>query len=213
MAEVLDHAPPDLTAAELLVLVALAEKMPRRIEYDLMTKHLVRRTRLKERGLRAAVVRLGERGIDVRVPIGTDGKGRPLYAAHGRPPRWRLPAFEAPDGCECDTCDAAQVSEGGTVVPPSEVGGTTASSEGRSATVGESFSDPPRDTTVPPTPSVPKAEDGGRRPPWKARPKATAPAPSVPPSSAGEQCPTHKPQRLNSSGVCAACRSEEKGAA
>lgn len=200
--EVLDHAPPDLTAAELLVLVALAEKMPRRGPYDYTTRHLMRRTRLKERGLRAAVERLAGRGIDVRVPIGVDKRGRPLYAAYGLAPRWKLPAFDPPDGCLCDSCE---VSRGGAVVPPTSGGGTTASSEAPSATLPGTLSAPQVDTTVPPTPSVPKAEDGGQRPPWKARPK---PAPSTPPK-AGE-CPTHKYLKVNSLGLCAACQSEAK---
>lgn len=166
VAEVLDHAPPDLTAAELVVLIALAEKMPRRQDYDYEVRHLCRRTRLQERGLRAVVARLKRRGVDIRVPVMKDRNGNPVYAAYGQSTRWRLPVFEPPAGCRCDECGKLSTG-GGTTVPPTSGGGTTAASEGRSATTprhhsGErgSLNVPRSDATVPPTPSVRQDEDG-----------------------------------------------------
>jgi hypothetical protein len=164
--EVLDHGPPDLTAAELVVLVALAEKMPRRVDYDYETRHLLRRTRLKPAGLRKAIARLAGRGIEVRVAIGKDRNGGPLFAVPGQSTRWRLPAFEAPDGCGCDNCQV-QLSVGAPVGAPTFGGGTTGAAAGTTGaaagTTGAAVepTGAAADPVGPPTPSVRQDEDGG----------------------------------------------------
>lgn len=165
VAEVLDHAPAELTASERLVLVALAERMPRRTEWDWKSNHLMRRTGLDARGLRAAVQRLAKRGIDIRVPIGKDRKGNPLYAIPGQVPRWRLPELPAPDCCTCESC-MQQRTEGGTTVPPTNGGGTTVPAGGTKTSSGGTTvpaggtTVPAAGTTVPPKPSVPQDGDG-----------------------------------------------------
>ncbi|MEU7590701.1 hypothetical protein AB0A95_30970 [Micromonospora sp. NPDC049230] len=114
VAEVLDHAPNTLTAAEVLILVAIGESTRARGEQrEIPVEDLARRARLDRRGLRDAVTRLGKNGIKVRVAIGLDRNGRPLYAVPGKSPRWVLPAFPPPPGCTCQTC-----REGGAEAPP-----------------------------------------------------------------------------------------------
>lgn len=124
VAEVLDHAPADLTAAEVLILVAIGEETRTRGEHrEIPVEDLARRARLDRRGLRVAVTRLAKRGIKVRVAIGVDRHGKPLYAVPGKAPRWVLPAFPPPPGCGCRTCQqggATAPPQGGTPAPPTE---------------------------------------------------------------------------------------------
>jgi hypothetical protein len=104
VAEVLDHAPV-MTAAERLILVAIAEfarKDSR--ECSCAVEDLERRTGAGTTGVRAALRRLATRGLDVRVPLMTDGNGKPVYATRGRVPRYRLPCFPPPAGCACPSC-------------------------------------------------------------------------------------------------------------
>lgn len=134
--EVLDHAPP-MTAAERLVLVAIAETIRSLAarECELDTEALCRRTGgLDPSNIRAAFRRLADRKIEVRVQLGTDRAGKPVYAHRGQVPRYRLPSFPAPDGCRCINCrfpDQSSVDngvdasvdnreEGGRVHPPSD---------------------------------------------------------------------------------------------
>ena len=103
--EVLDHAPGDLTPAEMLALVVIAEycKGGSR-ECSKSTEDLARRMRLKIRGVQDALRRLAENKLDVRVPLGTDKNGKPVYAHRGRVPRFKLPEFPPPEGCPCRSC-------------------------------------------------------------------------------------------------------------
>lgn len=106
-----------MTAAERLVLVAIAEKTRTKarevVGIDVAT--LSRRTGgLDPSNIRAALRRLASRGIEVRVEVGRDRRGRPVYAHRGQAPRYRLPSFPVPPGCRCSSCP-----EGGRERPPS----------------------------------------------------------------------------------------------
>ncbi|MGW6258620.1 hypothetical protein [Streptomyces sp. NPDC055085] len=134
--EVLDHVPEELTAAERMVLVAIAENIndadPKRETWpDFNAGVLARRTGLTGDGaLKRALQRLAKRGMEVRVPIATGKDGRLLYAVPGRQCRYRLPVLTGEVGA------SPGVTEGGTTVPPrAPQGGTTV---------------PPGGTTVPP---------------------------------------------------------------
>lgn len=111
--EVLDHAPPDLTPAERLVLVVLAESAndTTREAWPGM-EALTRRSGLTERGVRAALTRLAKRGHEVRVALGKDKNGRPVYSCPGKRTTYRLPRF--------DYGGNVVPPYGGTVVPPSD---------------------------------------------------------------------------------------------
>lgn len=104
--EVLDHA-PDMTPAERLVLVCIAEECrgANRIR-EIPSEVLQRRTGLGARGLRDACTRLDTRGIKVRLRLSVDKHGQPVYAVPGRVCQWILPEFTAPAGCDCETCSA-----------------------------------------------------------------------------------------------------------
>ncbi|WKU03731.1 hypothetical protein [Micromonospora sp. HUAS LYJ1] len=178
--EVLDHAPP-MTAAERLVLVAIAEEIrstvARKCELD--TESLCRRTGgLDPSKVRAALRRLKDREIEVRIALGTDRAGNPVYAYRGQVPRYQLPVFPPPPGCGCGDCrfqdepavdsavddvqeggrdsppsDETRGQEGGRVRPPTQEGGRSTTEGGRSTTQGG------RKTTEsvaqrPPSPSV-----------------------------------------------------------
>ena len=105
--EVVDwlQTPPaeGLTMAERMVLLVIAERAHEKTRemwrHRIDDRSLYERIRaaagLSDRGLSAALKRLRERGLEVCVPIGTDRRGRPLYAARGRSMRFRLPPLPA----------------------------------------------------------------------------------------------------------------------
>src|SRR4051794_4719353 len=132
---VLDHAPADLTATETMILVALAEwaRSPQTRETERSREELAARVRCTPGGVVKALLRLAGRGIEVRVPIGMDKNGDPVYARPGQVTRYRLPVFPPPPGCTCETCrrarwrgsdsvDSPDVGDRGTVHRPGKGG-------------------------------------------------------------------------------------------
>lgn len=116
--EVLDHAPADLTSQERLVLVVLAEgaRDHTRTCWPGMDL-LAHRTGLDASNVRRALDRLTRRGYALRVPLGTDKHGRPVYAYRGHATAYRVPelerralphAFTPEKGARCDTERRAQ---------------------------------------------------------------------------------------------------------
>jgi len=92
--EVLDHAPADLTPAERLLLVVLAENAndTTREAWPGMDV-LAHRTGLTPDGVSKVLFRLARRGLEVRVPLCTDRRGRLVFAVRGRRTTYRLPGF------------------------------------------------------------------------------------------------------------------------
>jgi len=96
-------AADDLTLAERTVLMVIAERSHERTRE--MWRHrgddctlferIMRACGLDKAGLTKALRRLAGRGLDVRVPLGTDARGRPVYAHRGRAMRFRLPELPA----------------------------------------------------------------------------------------------------------------------
>lgn len=86
--EVLEHAPEDLTAAQMLVFVSLAEDArekgtyARQARYESSVDDLMRRTRLKAGTVRNALAELVRRGL--LVPL--NGRARPGIVQHYRIP-------------------------------------------------------------------------------------------------------------------------------
>lgn len=104
--EVLDSAPADLTRAQLVVLLVIAERsQPRARTVDGRVigarecfperEDMHRDCRMTEDTLSKTLQRLARRGLEVRVPLGTDKSGRPYYARSGHRTTYRLPVFEA----------------------------------------------------------------------------------------------------------------------
>lgn len=193
VAAVLDHAPASLTPAEALILVAIAEQLrgpgdTRQIGTD----ELARRSRLGKSALRDAIARLARRKIHIRIPVGTDRLGRPLYALPGIAPRWTIPDFPAPAGCGCEGCqqggDAStapvasgegpagpqggdqstptkkpQLSKGGDQSPPTSEGGDLSPPGGDTTTAGGDQTPPGGDTAAPyPSHAVPVLDQRSR---------------------------------------------------
>jgi hypothetical protein len=92
--EMLDHAPAELTPAERLLLVAIAEKANEqtRMSWPGMDT-LTQRTGLGDRQVRRMLADLAARGYELRVPIGVDKHGMPVFASKGRRTVYRVPAF------------------------------------------------------------------------------------------------------------------------
>lgn len=102
--EVLDHAPPELTAAERLVLLAIAEfaRSPSR-GWCGPQSYIAARAGLSLDGTRRAFGRLENHGLEVRQSFGRDRRGEHIYAVPGRSPRFAVPQLAPPD-CDCWSC-------------------------------------------------------------------------------------------------------------
>ncbi|SPL94100.1 unnamed protein product [[Actinomadura] parvosata subsp. kistnae] len=128
--EVLDNAPEDLTPAERLLLVALAEdaRDETRVCFPEKDK-LARRTGLQEDGLRRTFQRLAKRGLEVRVPIGYGKDGRAVFARTGVRSTYRLPPLARRDDSATSNAEAVSESRlsGGTSVPPDPIQAVPAS--------------------------------------------------------------------------------------
>jgi hypothetical protein len=101
MVEVLDRCPADASLAERLLLVALAEKASdetRRVIWsrgESPREVLRRRLGVSDSGLTKAFARLAHRGLDPRVAITKDKRGRPVYAYEGTAVEYVIPALSA----------------------------------------------------------------------------------------------------------------------
>src|SRR5699024_2027016 len=92
--EILDHAPEDLTAAERLVLIVLAEDANDGTRKGWPPVEVIAdRAGLTVAGVGKVLRRLSERGYDVRLKVGTGKDGRPMYAYRGRQVNYALPKF------------------------------------------------------------------------------------------------------------------------
>jgi len=156
--EVFDHAPADVTSAELVVLLAVAEQVNDDTREWTPEKGLVlRRSRLSPTGLRDVFQRLAERGLEVRVPLSTiaTGKraGKAVYSYTGRRTRFHLPHLgPVDDGCLCRSCNGdgpASPGGDGTVSPLDGV-----ATARRQSGDGPPSPYPSKDPLLPPTPPL-----------------------------------------------------------
>jgi hypothetical protein len=113
VAEVLDHAPSDLTPAERLVMVVIAEYVHTE-DYKRGIRStsrpaadIGRRAGLRKEGLKEALQRLARRKLDVRTPLAIGRDGRPVYALPGKSGTYEIPELPAPADCFCDACKKA----------------------------------------------------------------------------------------------------------
>lgn len=159
--EVLDCAPHSLSLGETLLLVVIAESA------NTVTREcwpglpeLLSRTRTTESGLRRIMQRLADRDLEVRIPIGKDSLGRPVFARKGQQTRYRLPEF--PPRLGGTTVPPKTPPLGGTTVPPSDTPkAVPMSPEGtfKAVRIGSIGG-----TTVPPFPSRTFKEQDQRQP-------------------------------------------------
>ncbi|MEV4059701.1 hypothetical protein [Nonomuraea dietziae] len=96
----LTPAADGLTTAERAALLVIAERAHEQTRE--MWRHRSDTISLYDRiaiaigtpaGMKKVFRRLAERGLEIRVPIGQGRDGRPVFAANGRPMRFRLPAL------------------------------------------------------------------------------------------------------------------------
>lgn len=130
--EVLDHAPPELTPAERLLLVVLAEQCNDTTrEWTPADGLVARRTGLSPTGLRGAFQRLAKRELEVRVPVGTIAAGKradqPVYSYPGRRTRYRIPHLTFGDATTSPFGDATESPLQGMATSQSRNGDATAS--------------------------------------------------------------------------------------
>jgi hypothetical protein len=185
--EVLDHAPRELTQAELVVLVVLAEQAREDTRECWPGMELIcHRSRLQEDSVRRVFQRLAARGLEVRVPVGKSKSGQPIYAHHGARTLYRIPCFalSTETGQPLDTADAGtpvppSTAEAGTVIPPSpvETSDDGPAKAGRASREGGMSSSEGR-TSAPPFPSLPQIPS-----PTSSRASAFAAAAASQPSS------------------------------
>lgn len=102
--EVIEHAPADVSAAEYVVLLMIAEKsqeksheergrIVRARECFPSREDLARDCHQSTAALEKILQRLAHRGLEVRVPIGTDKHGKPYFARAGVRTTYRLPTL------------------------------------------------------------------------------------------------------------------------
>ncbi|WP_444951075.1 hypothetical protein [Micromonospora ureilytica] len=110
---VLYHAPEAVRGAERLLLIAIAEETRVKGEgRDIPVADLAQALGVPERQVREVADRLtkhlrkgtGDDNLSVRVPLGADRHGNPLYTRQGLVPRWVLPELPVPPGCGCPVC-------------------------------------------------------------------------------------------------------------
>lgn len=100
--EIIDNAPAEWTTAERLVAAVIADDANDFTRTSWTTgASLSARTGLSENGVRKVLAKLGGRGYEMRVAIGTGSDSRPVYSAGHGPRRFRVPEL-APRGAEDD---------------------------------------------------------------------------------------------------------------
>jgi hypothetical protein len=121
MVEVLTHAPATLTAAEKLLLMAIAESCNSttrmtwyRPGWD--AAELARRSQLTVGSLSKTFWSLAQKGCEVRVPHGTDKRGKPIYAHKGKQTTFKLPRFIPQRSDEDRTFAPSETAKGPTLI-------------------------------------------------------------------------------------------------
>lgn len=161
--EVMDHAPEDLTPAERLILLVVAEDIrdedPGRQTWPKFNAALLaRRTGLTGKGsLKDALQRLARRGLEIRVPLTVGKDGRPVYAVPGKQCKYRLPVFEgevtaSPGEVTTSPKERSQPRLERSEPPPTPL---------PSGTPPPSLSEPPADPAPPPVADPQAGREGG----------------------------------------------------
>ncbi|MDG4791979.1 hypothetical protein O7626_39895 [Micromonospora sp. WMMD1102] len=115
--EVLFHAPEDLTPAERVVLLVIAEEANDGTRRGWPGRDaLMHRSGLGKTGLARVFARLAERDLEVRLAIGTDSKGQPVYAFRGQQTQYQLPKL-----CPLPKHDRQGCRKGGLTATHSQV--------------------------------------------------------------------------------------------
>jgi len=135
---VLNHAPAELDPTARAVLAVIADDANERTRISRIPMDLLmHRSGVATRdALKKVFQRLARAGYEIRIPVGTDTLGRPIYAMRGRATQYRIPVFP-----ERDVPHHPRM--GGTRSPHSDsLGGTSSPNRGTSS--------PYRGTSSPP---------------------------------------------------------------
>lgn len=124
---VLNHAPSDVSGPSRLILVAIAARMPGTGSTDgrpvkLGRDDFARQAAVGPNQVRQVLARLVARGLVIRVPVGKDRNGEPVFAHKGSVGQYAVPWFDAPTGCDCPECfkGAVQTTPSDAEVPSKE---------------------------------------------------------------------------------------------
>jgi hypothetical protein len=91
---VLNHAPDEIDAAARLVLAVIADDANEKTRKSYLGMDLLsHRTGLLPDSVGKALRRLAKAGVEIRVPLGTDKRGRPVFAAKGNRTTYMVPVF------------------------------------------------------------------------------------------------------------------------
>lgn len=91
---VLNNAPDEIDAAARLVLAVIADDANEKTRTSYMGIDLIaHRTGITPDGIGKALRRLAKFDIEIRVPIGTDKNGRPVFAVKGHRTNYQIPVF------------------------------------------------------------------------------------------------------------------------
>lgn len=174
--EVMDHAPAALTSGERLVLVIIAERANDKTRVAKQSKTwtidtIAHRAGVGRDGLRRIFQRLEKNGCDVRKKLGTDSRGKPVFAYDGTAMTFQVPHLARRDGStpsEAERRDAGTASDGQEVVPQSARGGTVVRQRWDGSTTQSlmTLKEPSNPSPLPPTePTAPpgtSTEEGGK---------------------------------------------------
>ncbi|MGV2383767.1 MAG UNVERIFIED_CONTAM: hypothetical protein LOD86_00665 [Thermobifida fusca] len=95
---VLNHAPAELDPTARAVLAVIADDANERTRISRIPMDLLmHRSGVGRDALKKAFQRLARAGYEIRIPVGTDTLGRPIYAMRGRATQYRIPVFPERD--------------------------------------------------------------------------------------------------------------------
>src|SRR5690554_4688087 len=95
---VLNHAPAELDPTARAVLAVIADDANERTRISRIPMDLLmHRSGVGRDALKKVFQRLARAGYEIRIPVGTDTLGRPIYAMRGRATQYRIPVFPERD--------------------------------------------------------------------------------------------------------------------
>jgi len=95
---VLNHAPAELDPTARAVLAVIADDANERTRISRIPMDLLmHRSGVGRDALKKVFRRLARAGYEIRIPVGTDALGRPIYAMRGRATQYRIPVFPERD--------------------------------------------------------------------------------------------------------------------
>lgn len=151
---VLNHAPDEIDAAARLVLAVIADDAHEKTRKSYLGMDLLsHRTGLLPDAVGKALRRLAKAGIEIRVPVGTDKRGKPVFAMKGHRTTYLIPVFPerfmAPKDCPQADLSKEQSPDERQTIDDSKVGPEAAKVCLQAAKVGPQADPPPQSPQSP----------------------------------------------------------------